>query len=98
MTLKNLLGTKLGSEEKNTDQEITDEDQPARCIFTPDIDRQMKEKDVFDSFLKIHFEKLMMKAGVNDSIMEESFVQCVLVQSLKISYRMFSKAFLPEGH
>ncbi|XP_060595696.1 gamma-tubulin complex component 5-like [Ruditapes philippinarum] len=68
-SLLTLLGTKTDS---NTEEE-TREKTPSEPVFSPEIEVQMKEKGIHDSFLKMHFENLMKQDSDPHRIIEENF-------------------------
>jgi hypothetical protein len=69
--LLTLLGTKTDS---NTEEE-TREKTPIEPVFSPEIEVQMKEKGIHDSFLKMHFENLMKQDSDPHCIIEENFAK-----------------------
>ncbi|XP_053373064.1 gamma-tubulin complex component 5-like isoform X3 [Mercenaria mercenaria] len=70
-SLQTLLGTKTKSD-SGEETRGTTQNEP---VFSPDIERQMKEKGIHDSFLKMHFEKIMQQDTEYHSILEENFSQ-----------------------
>ena len=72
-SLLTLLGTKTDSDSREEAREKT----PDKPVFSPDIEMQMKEKGIHDSFLKMHFENLMKQDSDHHSIIEENFSKYV---------------------
>lgn len=69
-SLKSLLGTKPTSSGEESEQRGT-----THTMFSPDIERQMREKGIYDSFLQINFESLMTGKEESHTLLEDKFVR-----------------------
>ena len=74
-SLKSLLGTKSDSRSEESGQrEATT---TTETLFSPDIERQMRDKGMFDNFLQINFESLMTFNKESHTILEDKFCRLV---------------------
>ena len=74
ISLKSLLGTKSGSGESEQGETTS----TTQTLFSPDIERQMREKGIYNNFLQINFESLMTIKEENHTLLEEKFCRLVL--------------------
>ncbi|XP_052808645.1 gamma-tubulin complex component 5-like [Mya arenaria] len=81
LSIQTLMGMKLHKGKLN--EESTGEKTTSSYrVFSPEVERQMEERDVKDDFLKKHFENLMDTSADSHFILDESFSKTI--SSLKI--------------
>ena len=70
-SLKCLLGTKPTSTEELPPRGTTP------SLFSPEVERQMKDKGIYDSFLQINFESLMTVNDDTHTLLDDKFTRFV---------------------
>ena len=73
-SLKSLLGTKSDSSSGESEQRAI-----TQTLFSPEVEKQMKEKGIYDDFLQINFEALMTLNADSHTLMEDKFSRSVYV-------------------
>ena len=68
-SLKSLLGTKPTSTEESQQRGTTP------TLFSPDVERQMRDKGIYDSFLQLNFESLMTVNDDNHTLLDDKFTR-----------------------
>ena len=74
-SLKSLLGTKPTSTGESEQRGTT------QTLFSPDVERQMRDKGIYDSFLQINFESLMTVTDDNHTLLDKKFSRFVIYLS-----------------
>ena len=70
-SLKSLLGTKPTPSEECPPKGTTP------TLFSPEVERQMKDKGIYDSFLQINFESLMTMNDDKHTLLDDKFIRFV---------------------